>query len=352
LFLLKQTISLFVDMPALEKQQAVVSKENTEENRAENGSKSKSIDVKRGMVLPFTPLTMSFDNVNYYVDMPKEMKEQGVSKDKLQLLKEVTGVFRPGVLTALMGVSGAGKTTLMDVLAGRKTGGYIEGDIRISGFPKRQETFARISGYCEQNDIHSPQVTVKESLIYSAFLRLPKEVTKYEKMRFVDEVMELVELESLKDAVVGLPGITGLSTEQRKRLTIAVELVANPSIIFMDEPTSGLDARAAAIVMRTVRNTVDTGRTVVCTIHQPSIDIFEAFDELLLLKRGGQVIYAGPLGQNSHKIIEYFQAIHGVPKIKEKYNPATWMLEVSSMAAEAKLEIDFAEHYKTSSLYQ
>ena len=119
--------------------------------------------------------------------------------------------------------------------------------------------------------------------------------------------MELVELKSLKDAIVGIPGITGLSTEQRKRLTIAVELVANPSIIFMDEPTSGLDARAAAIVMRTVRNTVDTGRTVVCTIHQPSIDIFEAFDELLLMKRGGQVTYAGPLGQNSHKIIEYFQ---------------------------------------------
>lgn len=97
---------------------------------------------------------------------------------------------------------------------------------------------------------------------------------------FVDEVMELVELGSIKNAIVGLPGVSGLSTEQRKRLTIAVELVANPSIIFMDEPTSGLDARAAAIVMRTVRNTVDTGRTVVCTIHQPSIDIFEAFDEV------------------------------------------------------------------------
>ncbi|KAK1265447.1 Pleiotropic drug resistance protein 3 [Acorus gramineus] len=91
--------------------------------------------------------------------------------------------------------------------------------------------------------------------------------------------MELVELNSLRNSLVGLPGVNGLSTEQRKRLTIAVELVANPSIIFMDEPTSGLDARAAAIVMRTVRNTVDTGRTVVCTIHQPSIDIFEAFDE-------------------------------------------------------------------------
>ena len=119
--------------------------------------------------------------------------------------------------------------------------------------------------------------------------------------------MELVELDNLKDGIVGLPGVTGLSTEQRKRLTIAVELVANPSIIFMDEPTSGLDARAAAIVMRTVRNTVDTGRTVVCTIHQPSIDIFEAFDELLLMKRGGQVIYSGPLGRNSHKITEYFE---------------------------------------------
>jgi len=97
---------------------------------------------------------------------------------------------------------------------------------------------------------------------------------------FIEEVMELVELNSLREALVGLPGQTGLSTEQRKRLTIAVELVANPSIIFMDEPTSGLDARAAAIVMRTVRNTVDTGRTVVCTIHQPSIDIFDAFDEV------------------------------------------------------------------------
>lgn len=97
-------------------------------------------------------------------------------EDKLVLLKGVSGSFRPGVLTALMGVSGAGKTTLMDVLAGRKTGGYIEGDIRISGYPKKQETFARIAGYCEQNDIHSPHVTVYESLLYSAWLRLPSEV--------------------------------------------------------------------------------------------------------------------------------------------------------------------------------
>lgn len=148
--------------------------------------------------------------------------------------------------------------------------------------------------------------------------------------------MELVELTSLSGALVGLPGVDGLSTEQRKRLTIAVELVANPSIIFMDEPTTGLDARSAAIVMRTVRNIVNTGRTIVCTIHQPSIDIFESFDEvvflsncphysslfdskdvcfykslfpwqLLFMKRGGQVIYAGPLGPRSCKLVDYFE---------------------------------------------
>lgn len=110
------------------------------------------------------------------------MKTQGVEEDRLQLLRDVSGAFRPGVLTALVGVSGAGKTTLMDVLAGRKTGGYIEGDINISGFPKNQATFARVSGYCEQNDVHSPYVTVYESLVYSAWLRLASEIKKETRM--------------------------------------------------------------------------------------------------------------------------------------------------------------------------
>uniref|UniRef100_A0A7N0RH17 ABC transporter domain-containing protein n=1 Tax=Kalanchoe fedtschenkoi TaxID=63787 RepID=A0A7N0RH17_KALFE len=251
---------------------------------------------KKGMVLPFEQHSLTFDNVVYSVDMPQEMKSQGVVEDKLVLLKGVSGSFRPGVLTALMGVSGAGKTTLMDVLAGRKTGGYIEGNITVSGYPKKQETFARISGYCEQNDIHSPQVTVYESLLYSAWLRLPADVDTKTRKMFIEEVMELVELDSLRNALVGLPGVNGLSTEQRKRLTIAVELVANPSIIFMDEPTSGLDARAAAIVMRT--------------------------------------------------------GIDGVSKIKDGYNPATWMLEVSSSAQEMMLGVDFTEVYKNSDLYR
>ncbi|KAF3968871.1 hypothetical protein CMV_007280 [Castanea mollissima] len=223
---------------------------------------------KKGMILPFQPLTMTFHNVNYFVDMPKEMKRE-----------------------------------------------------------------------------------VEESLVFSSALRLPKEVSKEKKDEFVEEVMKLVELDTIRHALVGLPGSSGLSTEQRKRLTIAVELVANPSIIFMDEPTSGLDARAAAIVMRTVRNTVDTGRTVVCTIHQPSIDIFEAFDELLLMKRGGQVIYGGKLGVHSQILIDYFQGIKGTPPIPNGYNPATWMLEVTTPAAEDRIGEDFAEIYQNSKQY-
>lgn len=157
--------------------------------------------------------------------------------------------------------------------------------------------------------------------------------------RFVEEVLETIELDEIKDSIVGTPGGRGLSIEQRKRLTIAVELVSNPSIIFMDEPTSGLDARSAAIVMRAVKNVVATGRTTVCTIHQPSIDVFEAFDEvftmcikyyeqndvhlqlyystqfvlisiciqLILMKRGGHIIYSGLLGIHSNKLIEYFE---------------------------------------------
>ncbi|KAJ6948249.1 ABC transporter G family member 31 [Populus alba x Populus x berolinensis] len=346
----------------LTKVRTVAPADVTQENSDGNDARAQEFDLNRsslnegsknkGMILPFQPLTMAFHNVNYFVDMPKEMSKQGITEKKLQLLSNVSGVFSPGVLTALVGSSGAGKTTLMDVLAGRKTGGYIEGDIKISGYPKEQRTFARISGYVEQNDIHSPQLTIEESLLFSSCLRLPKEVSKEQRLEFVEEVMRLVELDTLRQALVGLPGSSGLSTEQRKRLTIAVELVANPSIIFMDEPTSGLDARAAAIVMRTVRNTVDTGRTVVCTIHQPSIDIFEAFDELLLMKRGGRVIYGGKLGVHSKIMIDYFQGIKGVPPCPDGYNPATWMLEVTTPTVEERVGEDFSELYRKSSQYR
>ncbi|PSC69376.1 ATP-binding cassette transporter isoform B [Micractinium conductrix] len=307
--------------------------------------------------LPFEPLAVTFKGICYDVPRPKSTiagekapHDDEVPDGTLRLLRNVSGAFRPGVLTALMGASGAGKSTLMDVLAGRKTGGVTSGEIHVNGFPKNQKTFARVMGYCEQEDVHLPQATVAEALAFSATLRLPSTVSQETRTAFIEEVLELTELDRLRNAHIGELGVSGLSVEQRKRLTIAVELVANPSVVFMDEPTTGLDARAASLVMSTVRATVNTGRTVVCTIHQPSLDIFEAFDELLVLKPGGVCVYFGPLGWESERLIAYFQAIPCVAPCPAQYNPANWMLEQTSPAFEHKLGIDFGEVYKASSV--
>uniref|UniRef100_A0A0D2ZSG0 ABC transporter domain-containing protein n=1 Tax=Brassica oleracea var. oleracea TaxID=109376 RepID=A0A0D2ZSG0_BRAOL len=337
------TSNEFFSTPSKRSRAIVSGDDNTQSSGNHNMSSSKVASQSKN-ALPFKPLTFTFLDVCYFVQTP-----QG---KKVQLLSNVTGAFKPGVLTALMGVSGAGKTTLMDVLSGRKSRGDIEGDIQVGGYRKVQETFARVSGYCEQFDIHSPNLTIEESLEYSAWLRLPSSINSETKRAIVREVLETIELEEIKDSIVGLPGVSGLTTEQRKRLTIAVELVANPSIIFMDEPTTGLDARAAAIVMRAVKNITETGRTVACTIHQPGTDIFEAFDELVLMKNGGRIIYHGPLGQHSSNVIEYFMRIPGVPKMKENTNPATWLLGITSRSSEDKLGVDLAQIYKESSLFK
>jgi energy-coupling factor transporter ATP-binding protein EcfA2 len=204
--------------------------------------------------------------------------------------------------------------------------------------------------YVEQTDIHLPQTSVREALAFSAALRLPTTVDAPRRAAFVGEVLSLAELDRIGGAFVGVPGVSGLSSADRKRLTLAVELVANPSILFMDEPTSGLDARAAGVVMRAVRNTVDSGRTVVCTIHQPNTDIFLAFDELLLLKPGGLAAYFGPLGNDANMLLAYLHAIPGVPRIRPNHNPANFMLEVASLSSEAALGLDLAAHYRDSPL--
>ncbi|KAK9865807.1 hypothetical protein WJX84_001141 [Apatococcus fuscideae] len=298
-----------------------------------------------GMSLPFEPVTLTFNELHYLVPLPPQQADSpnavdGPNGRELELLKGISGAFRPRTLTALMGVTGAGKTTLMDVLACRKTGGRITGDVMINGHPQKADSFARVSGYVEQTDIHEPFTTVKEALTFSANMRITNPPDSAATRMYVDEVMKLVELEPLAGSLAGRPGESGLSVEQRKRLTIAVELVANPAIVFMDEPTSGLDARAAAIVMRCVRNIVNTGRTIVCTIHQPSIDIFESFTELVLLKRGGETISVDPWG--------HIPAAPGVEPIKEGLNPATWMLEQTTVGQEARLGVNFAEIYRQS----
>ncbi|RLN53090.1 hypothetical protein BBJ29_009018 [Phytophthora kernoviae] len=176
----------------------------------------------------FVPVTVAFQDLHYWVPDPHNPKES------LELLKGINGYAVPGSITALMGSTGAGKTTLMDVITGRKTGGKITGKILLNGYEASDLAIRRCTGYCEQMDVHSETATICEALTFRSFLRQDA---------------------SISDAKN--------SVEQMKRLTIGVELAAQPSVISLDEPTSGLDARSAKIIMDSVRKVADSGRTII-----------------------------------------------------------------------------------------
>lgn len=320
-----------------------------------------TLEGREKVTVPFQPISLVCKDVKYYVPDPSGGEHPNVVKksgDKeiegtLQLLKGISFHAEPGKLTALMGGSGAGKTTLMDVVAGRKTIGTIRGSILANGRDVDPDVWSRLVGYVEQMDVHSPCITVYETLHFAGRLRLSKDISDDKVLSLIEETLSIIELGGIRDLVVGFGGSEGLSIEQRKRLSIGVELVGNPSVLFMDEPTSGLDARAAAIVMRAVRNVASSNRTVMVTIHQPSTEIFEAFDQLVLLQRGGHLTYFGPLGEHSSALISYLESFPGVNQIRPGYNPSTWMLEVTggSMATTFKAaDLDFPEEYATSDL--
>ncbi|WKT48125.1 hypothetical protein QSH57_013030 [Fusarium oxysporum f. sp. vasinfectum] len=258
----------------------------------------------------------TFQNINYTI--PYEKGER-------KLLNDVQGYVRPGKLTALMGASGAGKTTLLNGLAQRLNFGTITGDFLVDGRPL-PKSFQRATGFAEQMDIHEPTATVREALQFSALLRQPKEVSKQEKMEYCETIIDLLEMRDIAGAIIGTVG-QGLNAEQRKRLTIGVELASKPELLmFLDEPTSGLDSGAAFNIVRFLRKLADAGQAVLCTIHQPSAVLFENFDELLLLKSGGRVVYHGPLGHDSENLINYFES-NGGPKCPPHANPAEYMLD-------------------------
>ncbi|KAK3846546.1 MAG: ABC-2 type transporter-domain-containing protein [Linnemannia gamsii] len=246
---------------------------------------------------------------------------------KKQLLTNIAGLVKPGTMTALMGSSGAGKTTLLDVLAQRKSMGTVTGQVEVDGLPLRRD-FQRTTGYCEQLDVHVPECTVREALQFSAHLRQPAEVSEAEKDAYVEEIIRILEMESIADAMIGTTesGL-GISVEERKRLTIGVELVAKPKLLFLDEPTSGLDAQASYNIMRFMRKLTDQGQAILCTIHQPSSQLFAFFDDLLLLAKGGRTVFFGELGQDSTELINYFEK-NGAPKCAADANPAEYILDV------------------------
>ncbi|GAM42293.1 ABC transporter [Talaromyces pinophilus] len=244
------------------------------------------------------------------------------------LLDNVHGWVKPGMLGAVMGASGAGKTTLQDVLAQRKTEGTIKGSVLVDGKPL-PINFQRSAGYCEQLDVHEPLTTVREALVFSALLRQPKSTPRAEKLAYVDTIMDLLEMHDIRDSLVSYAGGNGLSGEDRKRLTIGVELVVKPSVlIFLDEPTSGLDVQAAFNIVRFLKKLAATGQAILVTIHQPSAQLFYDFDTVLLLARGGRTVYFGGIGHQAATLKSNFS--RQIAECPPGINPAEHMIDVVS----------------------
>ncbi|KAF7428110.1 hypothetical protein PC9H_007329 [Pleurotus ostreatus] len=269
----------------------------------------------------------SWQNLSYTVPVKKE----GTRK----LLDDVSGYVAPGKLTALMGESGAGKTTLLNVLAKRISMGVVTGHEFVNGHPPPAD-FQAQTGYCQQLDTHVPTDTVREALLFSAKLRQPASVPLSEKEAYVETCIKMCGLSAVADASVGSLGI-----EHRKRTTIAVELAAKPKLLlFLDEPTSGLDSQSAWAIMAFLRDLADHGQAILCTIHQPSAELFQVFDRLLLLRKGGQTVYFGDVGQRAITLINYFER-NGSRKCSDEENPAEFMLDVIGAGASATADQDW-----------
>lgn len=301
-----------------------------------------------------------WENVCYDVKIKSETR---------RILDHVDGWIKPGTLTALMvshfyrdipnhvrltsnsqGSSGAGKTTLLDVLANRTTVGVVGGDMLVDGRP-RDSSFQRKTGYVQQQDLHLHTSTVREALEFSALLRQPPQYTREEKLDYVEKVLDLLNMRDYADAIVGIPG-EGLNVEQRKRLTIGVELAARPKLLlFLDEPTSGLDSQTSWSICNLMETLTKNGQAILCTIHQPSAMLFQRFDRLLLLAKGGKTVYFGDIGRESRILMDYFTR-NGGPALPPGSNPAEHMLEVIGAAPGAKSEIDWPAVWRNSPEYQ
>ncbi|KAF2142292.1 uncharacterized protein K452DRAFT_226952 [Aplosporella prunicola CBS 121167] len=268
--------------------------------------------------------TFHWSNVNYSIKTKNGTR---------QILNDIEGWVQPSTLTALMGVTGAGKTSLLDILSCRTRVGVVTGDIFL-GKQQRAADFQRKTGYVQQEDIHLPTMTVREALEFSAQLRQTSGKASSEQSDHVQHVIDSLDMSSYAEAVTGVPG-EGLNVEQRKRLSIAVEMVARPELLlFLDEPTSGLDSQTAWSICMLLRKLADNGQAILITIHQPSSQLFQVFDRLLLLDRSGKTLYFGDIGPDFSKLTSYFES-NGASACGFGQNPAEWVLDVTGCSQDA-----------------
>ncbi|RKP12959.1 P-loop containing nucleoside triphosphate hydrolase protein [Piptocephalis cylindrospora] len=255
---------------------------------------------------------ISFRDLSYWVPLP------GKGDKKKNILKSITGALRPGRFTVIMGASGAGKTSLLNLISGEARLGGTSGQLLINGQEVRGKEVRELAGFVQQDDLIMDTMTVREAVTMSALLRIPPSVSREEKLQKVDEILDLMQLTKAADTIIGSTQVKGVSGGERKRTSISMELVSNPSILFLDEPTSGLDTYTAYSVCKFLKELASSGRTIVATLHQPSSEIFDLIDDVVLLANG-EIMYAGPADQ----VVPYFGA-RGYPCPRHS-NPADFL---------------------------
>uniref|UniRef100_A0A8B9R8P1 Broad substrate specificity ATP-binding cassette transporter ABCG2 n=1 Tax=Astyanax mexicanus TaxID=7994 RepID=A0A8B9R8P1_ASTMX len=262
--------------------------------------------------------TVSFHNIQYSVKMKSGplCKKKVITKD---ILQDLNGIMKPG-LNAILGPTGGGKSSFLDVLAARKDPSGLSGEVLIDGAPQ-PPNFKCLSGYVVQDDVVMGTLTVRENLRFSAALRLSSSVRQKEKEARVNDLITELGLSKVADARVGTELIRGISGGERKRTNIGMELIIDPSVLFLDEPTTGLDASTANSVLHLLKRMANNGRTIIMSIHQPRYSIYRLFDSLTLLV-SGRLVYHGP-AQNA---LDYFSNIGYACEAHN--NPADFFLDV------------------------
>ncbi|KAL5532389.1 SNQ2_2 [Sanghuangporus sanghuang] len=255
--------------------------------------------------------------------------------DQKVLLDGISGYIAPRKLCALVGQHGVGKTTLLKVLASRYEEGAVSGDVHLNGTPLPSGFQSQV-GFCQQADIHYPKQTVREALRFSAGLRQPTTVSRHEKETYVDSCLKMCGLEAYADAMV-----CTLSLENRRRTSIGIELAAQPRLLFfLDEPTSGLDPQEALAIVALLRDLANHGQAIICSMYQPSSEILDHFDLLLVLHKGGKMVYFGDIGNDCEIVIDYFER-NGAQLCSASENPVEWMMNLISSDDHAYIPIDW-----------
>ncbi|XP_061366128.1 ABC transporter G family member 24-like [Gastrolobium bilobum] len=241
---------------------------------------------------------------------------------KKHILRCVTGKIKPGRITAVMGPSGAGKTTFLSAIAGKTFGCKVTGSILINGKNESIHSYKKIIGFVPQDDIVHGNLTVEENFRFNAQCRLSADLSKPDKVLVVERVIEFLGLQSVRNSLVGTVEKRGISGGQRKRVNVGLEMVMEPSLLILDEPTSGLDSASSQLLLRALRREALEGVNICLVVHQPSYSLFKMFDDLILLAKGGLTVYHGSV----KKVEEYFSGL-GI-NIPERINPPDYFIDI------------------------